>query len=288
MTTSGQDVLARTEVDQLHKLGLSGRDVNIAVLDSGLEANNGLTSTIVDERDFAGVGGTRHNASGHGTIVANCINLVAPDAGLGIFNVTDKSGNARRETLVRALEHCIEVFPFYRVINISIGFDPDGCPGECPLCIAVDKAYRRGMLVIVSAGNRGPEPGTLTCPAHSPWALVSIATISAAVEEYWEENKLHKFWATHVTGDFARSYGTSYSAAYSSGSAALHFQEFPKLTADTLRYARVNVMETMRAEGKVTLSAMRVREHLLWLQSMSNSGAFFIKNGALRSMLETF
>ena len=288
MTDPGHDVLRRMEVDPLHEAGLSGEGVNIAVIDYGFLPDLGFDAKIAEEINFGGASAPRHGGGLHGSTVASCINLIAPNAGLGNLNVVDHRGQSDRSKIIAAVQHCIDVFPKYRVMNISLSVDPDGCPDVCDLCAAVDQAYHAGIYVVVAAGNTGPGPDTLTCPARAHWALASTATLPLAVNDYWETHKLHRFWATQVTGAFKRSYGTSYSAGYLSGAAALHFEAFPKLSADTLRFAVTNVMQTMREGGAETLSEQRVRDYLLRLKNYADMGVVFQKRGALRPLLEAF
>src|SRR6185369_10697156 len=74
----------------------TGRDVKIAILDSGIETShpllNGLTLAddlaIVDEGfQIAIVPGNGRDAYGHGTAIAAIIHQLAPEARLGSFRV---------------------------------------------------------------------------------------------------------------------------------------------------------------------------------------------------------
>lgn len=288
MSNHGEDVVNRMQIAPLQDLGLSGEGVNIAVIDYGFLPDLGFDMTVVEDIDFGGLGSARHGRGLHGTAVASCISLIAPHAGVGNLSVVDKKGNSDRSVIEAAIQHCIDVFPKYRIINISLSVEPNGCPNACTLCAAVQRAYEAGIYVVVAAGNTGPKADTLTCPARANWALASVATWPKVIGDYWETHRLHRFWATQITGAFKRSYGTSYSAGYLSGAAALHFESFPRLSADTLRFAVTNTMQNMRQEGLVTLSEVRVREYLLWLKGFSDMDVFFQKRGALFPKLESF
>jgi subtilisin family serine protease len=281
-----QQILDRMEISNLHADGYKGAGISIALIDSGLLPESRFGGVVDEEIDFSGEESPRHAESHHGNAVASCINLIAPETRLGNFRVFNAQGYAKRTAVVAALQHCIEVFPKYRVANLSLSFAVEGCPDSCILCRKVDEAYRTGIYVVVAAGNEGPEPNTLTCPAPSPWAVVTLATLPTAVNDYWADHPWRRFWVTHVTGEFSNSYGTSYSAGYSSGAAALHLAAFPGLTADTLRFAVTNVMDQLRKEDRQTTSEQRVRDYLLWLQGWSRSGVLFQKRGALHPFLE--
>jgi hypothetical protein len=263
------DILRRMEIAPLHAEGSKGEGVSVAVIDSGLLPSGTLQNLIAEDVDFTGKNEARYHDAYHGQTVAECVNLVAPEARLGNFRVIDHNGRTRREWVIAALQHCIDVFPKYRVANLSVSFAPNACPDECPLCRKVTEAYYRGIYVVVAAGNKGPKPGTITCPALAHWAVVSQATWSKAEAVYWEKHPMRRRWAVHVTGEFAKWYGTSYSAAYASGAAAVHLSSFPKLTAATLRHAVMSVAQQMRSERRTgTLSHKRVRDFLLFLRGL--------------------
>lgn len=263
------DILTRMEIAPLHAEGIKGEGVSVAIIDSGMRPSGTLQNLIVEDIDFTGHNKPRHRGAYHGETVAKCVNLVAPKARLGNFRVFDSGGRTEKEWVIAALQHCADVFPKYRVANLSLSFAPNGCPDECALCRKVTETYHRGIYVVVAAGNKGPEPGTITCPALADWAVVSQATWSKAEADYWEKHPMHRRWLVHVTGEFADLYGTSYSAAHASGAAAVHLGSFPKLTAATLRHAVISVAHQMRDEGRAgTLSHKRVREFLLFLRGL--------------------
>ena len=45
-----------------------------------------------------------------------------------------------------------------------------------PLNLAVQKAWRAGIAVVVSASNRGPRPGTISKPGDDPLVITSAAS----------------------------------------------------------------------------------------------------------------
>jgi hypothetical protein len=282
-----EDILRRMEVASVHAQNFKGQGTRVAMLDSGVLPDGALTNLIDEDIDFTGANAPRNSKAYHGETVGDCMTLVAPAARLGNLRVIDDTGAIKREWVIAALQHCIDVFPKYRVANLSLAFKPKGCPDGCDLCRKVDEAFHHGIYVVVAAGNTGPKPATRTCPALAPWAIASQATWSKAEAEYWKTHHLRRKWHVQVTGKFAKWYGTSFSAAYASGAAALHFGAFPKLTAAILHHAVGTTVKRMEDEGRVILSHARVRDFLLWLQSLPKH-AFISLPGASVPFLEDF
>jgi subtilisin family serine protease len=88
---------------------------------------------------------------------------LAPQAKLVSLKVLDDQGRGSSMNIVRALEHIrlkINGQKIMRVhgVNLSVGyeFDPKwfAC-GQSPLCVAVDRLVRSGVVVVVAAGNTG-------------------------------------------------------------------------------------------------------------------------------------
>jgi|GEM_PF-4061892 len=220
-------IRARIEAQELYDQGYRGQGVGVAILDSGFLPRNGFDPRVVEERDFTGEGRPRHSSNWHGGTVATCLSVLAPETRPGDFRVIPAEAPMRREDVIAALDAVVAAFPTYRIANLSLSFAPRGCPDACPLCQAVARAYRAGGLVVVAASNEGPAPDTLTCPARAHWALTVTATLPETVNDYWRDHRRARIWARHVTGRFGRSCGTSCSAGYMSGQAAMLFSAFP-------------------------------------------------------------
>lgn len=283
------EVLGCMGIPYLWDLGHHGKGVAVAVLDTGMTPNPRFTNRIAYDQDFTGEELPRHRSYRHGTRVAESVLHIAPEATIGNCKVMPTEGKLTRETVVRALRHCIDVFPRYKVVNISLSFVPRGCPDDCELCATVDDAYRNGLLVVAAAGNEGPAVGTLTCPALSLWCVKTVATWRRQEEEWWEGLPRYKQWWKQICGEFGERFGTSYSAGYASGAAAVLFSAFPRVDADTLRFAMLDVAETAyREKGHETsLRFDQVYEKLHWMQRMA-SVAGLTKPNALYPVVKPF
>ncbi|MCW5849828.1 MAG: S8 family serine peptidase [Anaerolineae bacterium] len=105
------------------------------------------------------------------------ISGVAPRAWLMVYKAlfSDGEGGAvgSVSNLTAALEDAVR--DGADVINNSWGGTP-GDPTGTPAAIAAENAVAAGVIVVFSAGNRGPEPGTLSTPGNTPGVITVGAT----------------------------------------------------------------------------------------------------------------
>ena len=171
--------------------GLSGANVTVAVIDSGMDpAHAALQGRIVATQDFTGGDGV--DRFGHGTHVAGIIagaQVTTPDghdyrgiaygAKLVNLRVLDANGSGTVADVVEAIDWAIahrEQFNI-RVINLSLGAPVLQPSADDPMCEAVERAARAGVVVVAAAGNYGRTTdgktvlGSITSPANSPYAI---------------------------------------------------------------------------------------------------------------------
>ncbi|MEK8127311.1 S8 family peptidase [Paenibacillus filicis] len=169
------------------KLGLTGKGVNIAFLDTGVYRHPDLTSPrnrIVAFKDL--INGRKHpyDDNGHGTHVAgdaagNGIlskgkySGPAPEAGVVAVKVLNQAGNGRDSTIIKGIEWCIANRKRLglRILSLSLGGPVVAPCRKDPLCQSLEKAVRAGLVVVVAAGNSGPRKGSVESPGNSPSAL---------------------------------------------------------------------------------------------------------------------
>lgn len=152
--------------------------VRVAVIDSGADLGHpDLRGRVAAARSF--VGGTAHDASGHGTIVAGIIaaeveNAVgiaglAPSAELLVAKVVGSDETISVEAEVRAIRWAIANGA--RVINMSLGgvrhpFDRSVDTYSRLEADAVAFAVSRGAVVVAAVGNGDQSPS-------QPWRFAS-------------------------------------------------------------------------------------------------------------------
>ncbi len=168
---------------------LDGRGVGVAVIDSGIDGSDALSVTA--RLDFvsprAGQSPEQSQLQdpyGHGTHVAGIIAAraeepfggMAPGAHLVSLRVLDSRGRGTTSDVIAALDWCIANADAHalRVVNLSLGQPAAEPADEDPLAQAVERAWRAGLVVVVSAGNAGGVGsgyGTISSPGHDPLVI---------------------------------------------------------------------------------------------------------------------
>jgi serine protease AprX len=168
-------------------LGITGKDVTIAVIDTGIAPHLDLMypeTRIVGWHDLVNGRSDPYDDNGHGTHVAGIIagngvssrgkyKGMVPEAKLVGVKVLDRKGSGNTSDVIAALEWCMVNQKTYniKVINLSLGTAAQSSFREDPLCKAVEAAWRQGMVVCVAAGNDGPKLETINTPGISPNAI---------------------------------------------------------------------------------------------------------------------
>jgi serine protease AprX len=277
------------------KAGYTGKGVDVALIDSGVAQIPGLTSgNVVDGPDLSfesQYSDVRYRDTfGHGTHMASIIAGrdtagtpaqyaastgflgMAPDARIVSIKVAASDGSADVSQVVAAIDwvtqHAHDNGLNIRVLNLSYGTDSTQSTALDPLSYAVEQAWRRGIVVVVAAGNDGTTRQELADPAADPYVLAVGAedpqnTIAAADDlipafaqrgiatrhvdvvapgvhilglrvpgSYVDQNNP----AGRVGTRFIRGSGTSQATAIVSGVAALMVQKYPAATPDQIKW----------------------------------------------------
>ncbi len=175
-------VRARLRADEVHRMGITGRGVTAAVLDTGICRHPDFTGRILEFRDFVGGGRQCYDDASHGTHVSGILGGdgrsrggqyrgIAPGCGLVALKVLDRFGQGNLEDLIGAVEWVIDHRRQYgiRIMNISAGTSREetAAPETWRIVEWVERAWDAGIAVVVAAGNLGPEPSSITVPGNS-------------------------------------------------------------------------------------------------------------------------
>jgi minor extracellular serine protease Vpr len=169
-------------VDQPHGLNFKGDGIKIAVIDTGVDYNHpdlfgfGPNAKIVGGYDFVENDDSPMDTNGHGTEVAGIIaadgNLkgVAPHAKILAYRVSDEGNSVSSDLIIKAIERAIQ--DDADIINISLGVNRTNDKIED----AINNAVKKGIVVVVAAGNSGPDLRTIGSPGKDPNAITVGAT----------------------------------------------------------------------------------------------------------------
>lgn len=180
-------------VDCLHDNGFLGEDILVAIIDAGFEGMNTISAfdslylenRVVDQFNFIDNDVGVYERSAHGTMVSSVIAGnqtgfigAAPHVKICLYITEDVAVEVHEEEfdLVRGLERADSVGA--DIANISLGYfnfdtlqgnyqyvDMDG---ETTIAAkGIQIATSKGLLITVSAGNRGPDYIGTPCDADS-------------------------------------------------------------------------------------------------------------------------
>lgn len=159
---------------KVYKSGYSGKNVNVAVLDTGVFVHTRLKGRIEFFMDIVGNKKECYDDNGHGTHVCGILCGqdigIAPDAGLYVFKVLDSMGMGRTSDSICALrwikENCHT--RNIKILNFSVGYLPYSDVNEREKILRlIDELWDMGVTVVAAAGNYGPDPFTVTVPGIS-------------------------------------------------------------------------------------------------------------------------
>jgi len=176
--------------------GLTGKGVGIALIDTGVQLHQdfkrpyGAKQAV--EVEVVGHEDGLQDYFGHGTHVAGILNGngsassdslsfrtfrgLAPGAQLISVRALAPDGTGRTSDIIKGIDWVVKNAATYniRVLNLSLGHPVYESYRTDPLCRAVAAAVRKGIVVVVAAGNDGAVGtgfGTITSPGNSPSAI---------------------------------------------------------------------------------------------------------------------
>jgi serine protease AprX len=171
-----EQVKKRVHARRVYDEGLTGKNIRIAVLDSGIFLHRDIRANVAGFLDFVNMRSGCYDDNGHGTHVAGiiCANGgikgMAPGANIIAIKVLDKDGGGRTECVKRALDWLIEKHRIFniRLINFSVGFlSMAGQKDQAEIVEMLERLWDEGVAVVTAAGNNGPGEGSVTVPGIS-------------------------------------------------------------------------------------------------------------------------
>ncbi|WP_245310190.1 S8 family serine peptidase [Bradyrhizobium jicamae] len=253
---AAQYAVAQLRLPQAHKL-VRGMNVTIAVIDSGIDARHPeLANSVADSFDALG---SKEGPHTHGTGIAGAIvahaRLMgsAPEARLiaiRAFGAGSKGAESTSYVILRGLDYAAEHGA--QIINMSFAGPKD------PLIergIAATAA--RGILMVAAAGNAGAKSPPLY-PAANP-NVIAVSGTDAQEKLFTASNRGNHIAVAAPGADiflpapddkYQITSGTSFSAAYISGVAALIMERNPALKPGDVRTILTNTARDLGIPGR--------------------------------------
>jgi serine protease AprX len=187
--------------DAMQNDGATGQGQVVAVIDSGIANVPELAPSIITQVNMSGAPDDG-DQFGHGTFVAGLIHRTAPDAKLVSVKLSGADGSVDVSQVLAAIEWVVANKDRYGIteINLSFGSDSHQSYRASLLDYAVEQAWNAGIVVVVSAGNLGNAPGTVTKPGDDP-RIISVGATDDQMTKPLQDDTIPDFVSRGPTQD---------------------------------------------------------------------------------------
>jgi subtilisin family serine protease len=251
---------ARKGLDKSYETFGDGKGVHVYVFDTGIRSSHEqFEGRVIAEYDNsadnfgnpvckkswnpAACAQDRH---GHGTHAAGTAGGksmgVAKSVTLHAIKVLDKNGDGHTNNILQAIDYAISNVEMPAVFSMSLGSSKQGEAWK----EAVDKAVKKGIVVVAAAGNTGTDACKLS-PANCPSAITVGSTdkkdkrsifrsgltiggsnIGPCVDIFAPGSSITSAWADDDSSYKSKS-GTSMACPHVAGVAAMYLQANPAM-----------------------------------------------------------
>ncbi len=248
----------KVRLGEAHRIAL-GRNVRVAVIDTGLDASHPeLAGVAIESFDAVGEGTPASEA--HGTAVAGIVAArqqirgMAPDARVLAVRAFATGANQRPEATSLSIINGIHwaIANGARVINMSFAG-----PKDALLQRAIEAGIAKGVIFVAAAGNGGPSASKAYPAAYN--GVIAVTAIDSNDQLYGMANR-GDYIALAAPGvdiltpapnaTYEMSSGTSLAAAHVSGIIALMLERRPTLSTED---ARAILKRTARDPGQTAM-----------------------------------
>ena len=299
--------------EAMQQAGFTGRGVTVALVDTGvadvpdlagrvLPVTDDLTGAVRPCVNLSGEDGCG-DSFGHGTFVAGLIagngaasdgrwKGAAPEANIASIKIAGRDGSSDVSKVIAAVQWAVSFKDRYdiRVLNLSLGTDSTQSYRVDPLNYAVEKAWDAGIVVVVSASNRGPGAGTIAKPGDDPLVITVASTDDMGTNGLGDDrmpdfssrgptaadglakpdvaapgahvvslrapgSEIDTRFPNYVDGSYRQGSGTSMAAAVVSGVAATLVHANPLITPDRAKFALMSTTRSSASDDPMAVGA---------------------------------
>ena len=285
----------------------SGKNISVAILDTGIFFHPDFSDRILAFNDFVNHQQHPYDDSGHGTHVAGCLagngslsngkySGIAPSCNLIIGKILDKNGDGKIRNMLDAIQWISDYKDKYniRILNISIGFEENVTETKVQKLITIlEELFAQNILIVVAAGNKGPNAKTISplglsnkiltvgchdldytkngvtlCETYSGRGPTSFSLkkpdIVAPGTNIISTSFLCRKSGNHYIHGYHGKSGTSFATPLVSGAAALLFEKNENLNAQEVKhrlcYTATDLKEPWNKQGWGMLNVKRALE----------------------------
>lgn len=174
-------VREQVHCEDAYRMGLTGKGVGVAVLDTGIFRHRDFDDRIIGFADMVSHRSVPYDDCGHGSHICGIIGGsgaasdgryrgMAPGCSLVVVKVLDRRGNGYASDVIEGISWILRQKERLgiRILNISVGScGKRGMNENSALVKAVNRAWDAGLVVVVAAGNNGPKRMSITTPGIS-------------------------------------------------------------------------------------------------------------------------
>jgi subtilisin family serine protease len=190
---------------------------------------NQETIAVVNQSSAAVLDQPGNADFGHGTMTAGIVHLVAPTAKIMPLKAFSSDGTGYLSNIIRATYYAAEHGS--KIISMSFSFTS---PSK-EMTDAIHYANKLGIICVASAGNNGTSQvmypagisGVMGVASTSDYGTRS--TFSSYGSDVWISAPGEGIISTYPYGTYSAGWGTSFSAPFVSGTAALLVQATPNV-----------------------------------------------------------
>ncbi|MGI0101328.1 MAG: S8 family serine peptidase [Nitrosotalea sp.] len=162
--------------------GLEGQGVKVGIIDTGIDYNHpdllgyGPTGKVIGGHNYVDSSEKPLDTNGHGTEVAGIIAAdgnftgIVPKSKLFSYKVSSTGEAVSSDYIIKAIQQAMQ--DGVDVVNISLGVNRT----NDQIDNAIDKAVKKGIVIVVAAGNNGPQEDTIGSPGKD----INAITVGAS------------------------------------------------------------------------------------------------------------
>jgi subtilisin family serine protease len=221
---------------------------SVALLDgTGPVELNGTTIAMLNQSSVALLDGSGSDF-GHGTMTAGIVHMVAPTAKIMPLVAFSSNGTGYLSNVIRATYYAAQHGS--KVISMSFSFSSS----SKEMTKAINYANAKGIICVASAGNNGnnvvvyPAGNANVMGVASTSDLDTRSSFSSYGSDVWVAAPGEAIISTYPYGTYAAEWGTSFSAPFVSGTAALLAQVSPSVNQAKAAAAIANAVP-LRSSG---------------------------------------
>ena len=267
-TPANQWTLQTTQIDQLHILGFTGKNITIGIIDTGIDTTHHEfeSTTFTGWIDTINHQQTYYDDDDHGTHLAGILisqgsyeglftNIlltgIAPDSNILAIKAIPQNqylfSGGTDQTITQGIQYCIDHNA--DIILLSLGPSPESIHliNITSLTETINDALNHGIFIIVPVGNDGQtDDGDIIIPAANEY-VISVGAISKTETITPFSSKGHQnpqmtdphkkpeivapgenILSTRTAGAYGQLSGTGQAAAYITGILALLLDAYPE------------------------------------------------------------